>query len=96
MKVLKIEQSKGYFLTKDRTYDLLDNLDKGMLLHLVNLAFEDSFVIDEYDEKLLPNQAHQIIYKSISAKLVDLHKKRQQFKDESENLYRAEYDIYKS
>jgi len=44
----------------------------------------------------LKNQAHQIIYKSISDKLNDLHQKRNQFRDESERLYLGEYEKYKA
>ncbi|MBB1341249.1 hypothetical protein H5158_06290 [Pseudoalteromonas sp. SR45-6] len=95
MKVLKIEQNQGFFLTKESTYEPIDKLDKSVLLRLVNSALGDDFEIDTYDDSLLKNQAHQIIYKSISEKLVDLHERRQQFCDESENLYLDEYEKYK-
>jgi len=60
------------------------------------LALNEDFEIDEYDVTQLRNQAHQIIYKSISEKLNDLNQKRQQFSDESENLYLKEYEKYKA
>lgn len=96
MKVLKIDNNQGYFLTEEDNYEPIDKLDKNVLLSLVNLALEDSFEIDTYDEELLRNQAHQIIYKSISEKLCDLHQRRQQFRDESENMYLEEYEKYKA
>lgn len=96
MKVLKIEQNQGFFLTKESTYEAIDKLDKSVLLRLVNSALGDDFEIDTYDDSQLKNQAHQIIYKSISEKLVDLHERRQQFRDESENLYLDEYEKYKA
>ncbi|MCP4992023.1 MAG: hypothetical protein GY928_40020 [Colwellia sp.] len=95
MKALKIENSQGYFITEESVYEPVDKLDKTILLRLVNLALEDEFELDQYDETQLKNQAHQIIYKSVSEKLSDLHLKRQQFHDESENLYVDEYDKYK-
>lgn len=95
IKVLKIENSKGYFLTEEGTYETVDRIDKVILLRLVNSALEDDFEIDEYNEEVLRNQAHQIIYKSISEKLYDLHNKRDQFRDESERLFLDEYEKYK-
>ncbi|MCL7944013.1 hypothetical protein [Marinobacter sp. ATCH36] len=94
MKVLKIDNSQGYFLTEEGDYKPIDKLDKNVLLRLVNVALEDGFEIDTYDEAKLRNQAHQIIYKSISEKLSDLHQRRQQFRDESENMYLEEYEKY--
>jgi hypothetical protein len=96
MKVLKIENHQGHFLTEENNYETVDKIDKTILLRLVNLALEGDFEIDEFDEGQLRNQAHQIIYKSISEKLNDLHQKRNQFRDESERLYLDEYDKYKA
>lgn len=96
MKALKIENHQGHFLTEEGHYETIDKLDKVILLRLVNLALEDDFEIDQYDEVELRNQAHQIIYKSISGKLNDLHQKRNQFHDESERLYLDEYEKYKA
>lgn len=95
MKVLKIKDSKGHFLTENDAYETIDKIDKVVLLRLVNSALEDDFEIDEYNEENLRNQAHQIIYKSISEKLNDLHNKRKQFSDESERLFLDEYEKYK-
>jgi len=96
MKALKIEHNQGHFLTEENVYDTVDKIDKVILLRLVNLALEDDFQIDEYDEGELRNQAHQIIYKSISEKLNDLHQRRNQFRDESKRLYLDEYEKYKA
>jgi len=96
MKVLKIESHKGLFVTEDGAYETVDKIDKAALLRLVNLALEDNFEIDDFDEEALKNQAHQIIYKSISEKLSDLNKKRKQFLDESERLYLDAYEKYKN
>lgn len=96
MKALKIESNQGYFLTEDNNYQLLDKIDKSALLILVNQALEDNFEIDEYSEEILKNQAHQVIYKSISDKLKDINGKRKVFRDESERLYQDEYEKYKA
>jgi len=96
MKALKIENNQGHFLTEKNDYQTVDKIDKTALLSLVDLALQDSFEIDEYDENGLKNQAHQIIYKSISEKLKELNQKRNQFRDESERLFLTEYEKYKS
>lgn len=96
MKVLKIENYQGHFLTEKDDYETVEKIDKAILLRLVNLALQDNFEIDVYNEDELRNQSHQIIYKSISEKLNDLHQKRNQFRDESERLYLDEYDKYKA
>ncbi|NVZ14137.1 MULTISPECIES: hypothetical protein [unclassified Pseudomonas] len=96
MKALKIENHQGYFVTDEGTYETVDKIDKAILARLVNLALKDDFEIDEYDEAELKNQAHQIIYKSIGGKLMELHKKRNQFRDESERLYLDAYEKYKT
>ena len=94
MKALKIENQQGYYLTEQGNYEAIDKIDKIVLLRLANLALGDDFEIDKYDEEKLKNQAHQIVYKSISEKLDDLHDKRNQFRDESERLYLSEYEKY--
>lgn len=95
MKVLKIENNQGFFLTEIESYETVEKIDKAVLLRLVNLALQDNFEIDAYNENELRNQAHQVIYKSISEKLSDLHQRRNQFRDESERLYLEEYEKYK-
>jgi hypothetical protein len=96
MKVLKIEDYKGFCLADESNYQPLDKLDKTILLNLVNLALTENFEIDKYDELLLKNEAHRIIYKSVSEKLNDLHQKREKFNDESDNVFIEEYEKYKA
>ena len=95
MKALKIENFKGLCLIDELNYQPLDKLDKTILLNLVNLALTEEFTIDEYDESLLKNEAHRIIYKSVSEKLNDLHQKRKKFNYESDNVFIEEYEKYK-
>lgn len=96
MKILKIEKNQGYYRGSEGNYETIDKIDKSVLLALVNIALTDDFEIDEYNEEDLKNQAHQIIYKSISSKLMDLHQRRNQFRDESDRLFLEEYEKYKA
>ena len=96
MKLLKIEGSQGYFLDENGDFETVDKLTKEDLLRLVDLTLEEDKVeFDEYDDETLKNQAHRIIYKSISEKLQGLGNRRQEFKDESERLYLQEYERYR-
>lgn len=95
MKVLKIEKSQGYFLSVDE-YKPVDKLSKDDLLKLVDLALAGDVEMDAYKEADLQNQAHQIIYKNVYEKLVDLQKRRAEFKDEAERLFHTEYEKYKT
>lgn len=95
MKVLKIEKSQGYFLSAEE-YKPLDRLNKDDLLKLVDMVLAGDIEMDAYNEADLQNQAHQIIYKNVYEKLVDLQKRRAEFKDESERLFHREYENYKT
>jgi hypothetical protein len=50
---------------------------------------------DDYDEKAIKNQAHQIIYKSIVQKLRTLRDRRKEFIDESARLFLEDYEKYR-
>lgn len=99
MKYLKIEENKGFFLKEDAAvgpvWIELDQIGKDDLLSLLNKAIIDEFEMDLYNEELLANKAHQIIYKNFHEKFTDLLANRSRFKDESENLYKAAIEKYK-
>lgn len=96
MKLLKIENNCGYFLAENGVYEPIDNISKDDLLRLVNCTLdEDEVEFDEYDENLLKNHAHLVIYKSIVRKLNSLRERRQEFTDEAARLYLEEYERYK-
>jgi hypothetical protein len=94
MKVLKIDDFQGYYSTTGKDYKLIDKITKEDLLKLVELILEEEVLFDEFDENKLKNQAHQIVYKSISDKLIELAKRKDEFKDESERLFLQEYEKY--
>lgn len=96
MKLLKIENSQGYYHAENGDFDTIDKLTKDDLLRLVNFTLnEDDVEFEEYDEERLRNQAHRIIYRSIYEKLQGLRDRKQEFKDESERLYLPEYERYR-
>lgn len=72
----------------------IDKITKDHLLELINSTLEHEVTFDTYDEQSLHNQAQRIVYKNILEKLQDLGARRQEFKDESANLYEKEYERY--
>lgn len=96
MKLLSIDNAKGHFLLGDGTFAEIDKISKEELLRLVGLTLSEADIeFDEYSEETVKNQAHQIIYKSVLEKLKELRGRRDEFVDESERLYLAEYERYR-
>jgi len=96
MKYLKIEDNKGFFLYKEtpETWNEIDSLTKDGLMNLLNKAIESDFEMDEYNEELIQNKAHQIIYKNLHEKFTQLLSNKTRFKDESEMLYKDAIEKY--
>jgi hypothetical protein len=96
MKLLWIDDSKGYFLLENGNFAEIDQITKEGLLRLVNLTLnEEDIEYDEYSDETVKNQAHQIVYKSVLEKLKELRGRRGEFVDESERLYLADYERYR-
>ena len=96
MKLLSINESIGQFLTADGDYALIDRITKDDLLRLVDHILDDEATeLDAYDDQLIKNQAHQVIYKSVYQKLVELKGRRQEFIDESARLFLEDYEKYR-
>lgn len=97
MKYLKIESHKGYFI-KDKTnptnWTEIDLIEKDDLLNLLDIATNEEFDLDPYDEANLGNKAHQIIYKHIAEKFTTFLSNKSRFKDEADNLFKAAIEKY--
>ena len=97
MKYLKIEDNKACF-RKDKTqpenWNEIDKIEKEDLMKLLDFATEDDFEMDVYNEDILANKAHQIIYKSIYEKLNNFLTNKDRFKDQTENVYKEALEKY--
>ena len=94
MKHLKIEDQKAFFMRVDSWVEVTE-MNKEDLLNLAHVAIEaEDFEMDTYDEALLPNPAHRIIYQQISGQLTDLHNRRAAFQEEARNIYKDAYNKY--
>ena len=97
MKLLKIEENCGHYRKKSGEFAPINKISKEDLLDLVNLTMDEEQVeLDPYDEENIKHQAHQIIYKSVAQRLMDLLERRQEFVDQSKRLYLEDYEKYRS
>ena len=97
MKLLKIENNSGCYCDENGEYHPVDKLGKEELLQLVNRTLHEKAVeFDDYDENLIKNQAHQIIYKSVLRKLRSLEERRDEFIDESARAFLEDYERYRA
>jgi len=96
MKYLKIEDDKGYFLKEENpeSYIEIDKISKDDLLNLLNKAVKSGFEMEDYQEELLGNPAHRIIYKNIYEKFTQLELNKNMFKDKSESYYKEAIEKY--
>lgn len=94
MKLLKIDSSCGHFLNKEGSYEPIDKITKDDLLRMVEAVLGEAVEFDQYDEDLIRNQAHQVVYKSIYESLNSLHDRKAEFIDESERMYLDDYKRY--
>lgn len=98
MKYLKIENSKGHFRLNpnEDTWTELDQINKDNLLDLLKIAgSSDEFEMDEYQDALLQNPAHNIIYKNIYLKFNDFIENKTRFRDSVESTYKNALEKYK-
>jgi hypothetical protein len=94
MKILRIDDNKGFFSIDEEHWEAIDEIDKAKLMALVDLVLESSVQMDEYSDTAIGNQAHQIIYKSIYEKLNALRDDKDKFRDESDRLYQDSFEKY--
>jgi len=94
MKYLKIEKEQAFFI-RSENWVVVTDMTKNDLLNLAYAAIEeDDFETDAYDEVLLPNPAHRIIYQQINGQLLELHNRRAAFQEEVRNIYKDAYNKY--
>lgn len=98
MKYLKIENNKGHFRlnSSEDSWIELDQINKDNLLDLLKIAgSNDEFEMDEYDDSLLQNPAHNIIYKNLYMKFNDFVENKTRFRDSVESTYKNALEKYK-
>ena len=94
MKHLRIESNRGQFSLDGIEWKEIDRLGRDELLQLIDLAVGEDFQIDSFDMSLLPNPAHQIVYKHLSERLHELSENRARFRDDSAAIYKDAIQKY--
>lgn len=97
MKYLEIDNGRVFFFFDESGKDKkpIDLITKDDILKLIQRALDDDkFEMDPYDDTLVQNAAHKVIYKNIYQKLDDLLKRRISFNDERAGLYRTAINAY--
>lgn len=93
---LKINNNKGYYrVDASENWIELDKLGKEHLLKLLNFATTSEFEMEEYNDILLQNPAHNIIYKNLYVKFSDLLTNKTRFQDTAEAMYKVAIEKYK-
>jgi hypothetical protein len=94
-KILEIRDNKGFFrVSVKEKWKEIDSIDREALLSLLETFLKSEVDMDPPDDKKLPNQAQQIIYKSVFSKLSSLQDNKSKFKDESDRKYLKEIEKY--
>lgn len=94
MKLLKIEDNRGFYRTSDGQFKEVDEMTKESLLWIIERILDTTVELDEYDDEALKNQAHQVIYRSVFNNLKALLDRRDEFKDDAERLFLEDYKRY--
>lgn len=95
MKILKIENKKGYFLNKSSHYEEIEKITKEGIFHLIELVIDnDESEIDELSNFEIANIAHKIIYENICLKLTEIRSKRETISSSKNKTFLAAKEKY--
>lgn len=96
MKCLKIENGSGYFLGSDGTFIEIDNIGKDDILRLLDIATDEmqDFKMDIMVDGQIKNEAHRIIYGSLSEKFSEILVNKKRFSDESQSMFKDALEKY--
>ncbi|MDU2639129.1 MAG: hypothetical protein E7C63_02575 [Finegoldia magna] len=89
MNYTKIENRNVFFRLSDSdNWKLISDITGDDLIKLIEKCIdEDDFELGEFDDMLIGNEAHKIIYKSIYQKIKDIHLERDNIIDENTQRY---------
>jgi hypothetical protein len=94
MKHLRINNRQGEFL-RGNEWVVITEIIADDILNLARAAVtEEDFETDSFDDSALLNPAQKIIYQKISEQLMSLHARKQEFIDETRNVFQDAYDKY--
>lgn len=94
MKYFEIQESKVMYLKSDGRREQIDKITKEDLLMILNEALKSDFEFDDYQESLIANQVHNIIYSSIHKKLIEYIANKDIINNEVNSLYESAFEKY--
>ena len=97
IKILKIEDGKGYFYSFNAMMHMeIDKIDRDALFLLTEYIINNTTIeMDNYVDESINNNAQKIVYKNIYEKLSELFCNRNVIITEIENKYQTVIDKYK-
>ena len=97
MKILKIDSGKAFFYSfKIKQYMEIDKIDREALFSLTEFIMNNTqFMMDEFVDENINNNAQKIVYKNIYAKLSELVDRKDSIVREIDNKYKSALDEYK-
>lgn len=94
MKHLRIENRQGEFY-RGNDWLVITEITENDILNLAKAAIsEEDFEVDPFNNDDLPNPAQNIIYQKVSDQLLMLRARKQEFLDETRNIYQDAYNKY--
>jgi len=94
MKYLEIKNNNVYFLNKDENEKPIDEISREDILFILEKSLEEEFEYDSYDESLIQNQVHNIIYNDISKKLESFIANKEKMEEDVIAQYKDAWDKY--
>lgn len=94
MKHLIIENNKGYFLRDGAKIEINEITKNDIEMLLTRLVEESDFEMDGYDDKLLTNPAHKVIYQNLYSHLTEFYSQKELYLEEIRNTYKDAYQKY--
>lgn len=89
MKVLEINNNKGYYVLNGEKYEIID-IDKDNLFKVLNVIYESDDEIkmdEECDQNKILNEAEKVIYNGIYQYLVSFINERSNIKKEIDEQF---------
>lgn len=94
MKHLRIENRQGEFY-RGNDWLVITEITENDILNLAKAAVsEEDFEFDLFNNDELPNPAQNTIYQKVSEQLLMLSARKQEFLDETRNIYQDAYNKY--
>ena len=88
MKVLKIENNKGYYVLNNEDKDIVD-INKEDIFSLLNVIYDNETKMDEINEdNIILNDAARIIYKGIYEYLYSFSIQKENIKKEIDEEFK--------